>query len=222
MNTQNFAELTYQKRLRRMEARQAKRKRVGISNLSQFQEDHPKHFSWMVVNKDKFSFATAMLEAVVKYGELTEGQMAAVERCMAREQVRAEVPTAVVDMSKVREVFDRVKASGYKKTPTLRFTDFILSLAPDHGNNPGAIYVKGRDGVYLGKVVGTTFHPVSACTPERTEALAKATFDPHAEAIRYGQATGECCCCGAELTDPVSIERNIGPICEGRYFGRSR
>lgn len=29
----------------------------------------------------------------------------------------------------------------------------------------------------------------------------------------YGVATGQCCVCGAELTDPKSVEAGIGPVC---------
>jgi hypothetical protein len=35
--------------------------------------------------------------------------------------------------------------------------------------------------------------------------------------VAYGRATGSCSCCGRELTDPVSIEAGIGPICAGRF-----
>ena len=33
------------------------------------------------------------------------------------------------------------------------------------------------------------------------------------EAKTYGRRTGTCCCCGATLTNAVSIEAGIGPIC---------
>lgn len=33
----------------------------------------------------------------------------------------------------------------------------------------------------------------------------------------YGRATGTCCCCGRELTDPASIEDGIGPICATKF-----
>lgn len=36
------------------------------------------------------------------------------------------------------------------------------------------------------------------------------------EAKAYGRETGVCCNCGAELTDPKSIEAGIGPICASR------
>jgi len=45
--------------------------------------------------------------------------------------------------------------------------------------------------------------------------------DPYNAVTRYGKETGVCCCCGRTLTDPVSIDAGIGPICAGRYFGIS-
>ena len=33
----------------------------------------------------------------------------------------------------------------------------------------------------------------------------------------YGKETGRCILCGRELTNPVSVEQGIGPICAGRY-----
>lgn len=32
-----------------------------------------------------------------------------------------------------------------------------------------------------------------------------------------GKQSGICEACGRELTDPVSIARGIGPVCEGRF-----
>ena len=39
------------------------------------------------------------------------------------------------------------------------------------------------------------------------------TTDPQMYIINYGFETGECSICGRELTDPESIKRGIGPIC---------
>lgn len=36
------------------------------------------------------------------------------------------------------------------------------------------------------------------------------------EARQFGIETGACICCGAELTDPKSIEAGIGPVCAKR------
>lgn len=36
------------------------------------------------------------------------------------------------------------------------------------------------------------------------------------QAKEFGRRTGVCINCGAVLTDPVSVEAGIGPICAGR------
>lgn len=37
------------------------------------------------------------------------------------------------------------------------------------------------------------------------------------QAAAYGKATGRCCVCCAELTNPESIELGIGPICRTKF-----
>ncbi|WP_440066472.1 DUF6011 domain-containing protein [Streptosporangium sp. OZ121] len=37
------------------------------------------------------------------------------------------------------------------------------------------------------------------------------------EAMAFGRETGSCCICGRVLTNPESIEKGIGPICEQRF-----
>ena len=39
-----------------------------------------------------------------------------------------------------------------------------------------------------------------------------------AQAAAIGHATGVCCCCGRELTDPISVANGVGPICAAKYF----
>lgn len=43
--------------------------------------------------------------------------------------------------------------------------------------------------------------------------------DPLAAARKYGKLSGRCCSCGRDLTDPVSIENGIGPICATKFGG---
>lgn len=40
------------------------------------------------------------------------------------------------------------------------------------------------------------------------------------QAKEFGALYGTCCVCGRTLTDEVSIEAGIGPVCAGRYFAR--
>lgn len=52
--------------------------------------------------------------------------------------------------------------------------------------------------------------------PELLSRLASIEQDPEAAAVRHGKASGRCSICSRDLTDPVSIERGIGPICIGK------
>lgn len=61
------------------------------------------------------------------------------------------------------------------------------------------------------------FTPVRACQETTVSALEKIAIDPAEAARLYGKETGSCSCCGRELTDPVSIEAGIGPICAGKW-----
>lgn len=38
------------------------------------------------------------------------------------------------------------------------------------------------------------------------------------QAKQFGDETHFCCCCGQQLTNKVSIERGVGPICYANYF----
>lgn len=43
--------------------------------------------------------------------------------------------------------------------------------------------------------------------------LARIAEHPRAAAMLYGEVTGHCPKCGAELTDPKSVAAKIGPVC---------
>jgi hypothetical protein len=123
-----------------------------------------------------------------------------------------------VEAGQLLEAFERASAAGLRR-PRLHFGEYVVSLAPPGGKNPGALYVKGAgaEGVYLGKVVGGRLLASRDCTPEVRDALAQLMSDP-AEAVRaYGQRSGSCAICNRQLTERASVERGIGPICAERF-----
>jgi hypothetical protein len=112
---------------------------------------------------------------------------------------------------------DRQKArAGRAASKARKLETAVVSFADA---NPGVVeylteaakYVKTVEDEYLGKILGTTY------TGKPAPALAAIAADPRGEAVRYGRATGSCSCCGRELTDPVSIEQGIGPICVTKW-----
>lgn len=153
---------------------------------------------------------------------LTERQVDACQRMLAKiaqrdearqqERLKQQVET---DLSPIRRMFETAVASGYKK-PTYRAEGLVINRAPDTGANPGALYVKNEDGVYLGKILGTTFTP-SRDGREAAPILQAIAVDPLQAALRYGQRTGRCSCCGRELTNHTSIDLGIGPVCREKW-----
>ena len=125
---------------------------------------------------------------------------------------------ADIDVSKIEISFTAARANGLKH-PKLRLAGYTFSPAPATGRNAGSLYVKraAGDGEYLGKITDGRFQPVFACTAEDRASIVAAASDPHAAAKAYGQQTGSCSCCGKELTNGLSIELGIGPICRDKY-----
>jgi hypothetical protein len=186
---------------------------------------HKAEIDWMYAKAPTFSFARSMVDAVAQYGELTENQLATVQRLMAADAERsarfaAERAEREANAPKVSaeavETSLRTALSNGLKNPKLRLDTFTFSLAKAHSKNAGAIYVT-EDGEYLGKIVDGKFVRVWACKPETETRVVCAASNPAAAAEAYGRRTGSCSCCGRELTAADSIARAIGPICASKF-----
>tara|TARA_R110000868_G_scaffold234477_2_gene488169 strand:+ start:1628 stop:2464 length:837 start_codon:yes stop_codon:yes gene_type:complete len=194
--------------------------RMELTNWAEFAEQNPEAAAWIIANPN-FEFATAMGVAVRKYGILTEKQMAAITRGVERDAARkaaavARVETAaVVDTSLIEAAF--AKAATTLGKPVLRLSGFKISRAPAGGKNPGALYIKSNEGTYLGMVKEGKFLPSRDCGDAMKADILAVFADPQGAAIAYGRLTGSCSCCGRELTNGVSIERGIGPICAEKF-----
>jgi len=194
-------------------------------------DDHKPETKWMTeATKRGFNFAFEMVQTILKYGFLTERQLAAVRRCMAkdiereeeRERIKARAPDITGGaLDKIEKAF----ASAIQrdiKYPKMRLDSFIFSKVRS-GANAGAIYVKtiekDADGErrYLGKIVDGRFVRARLCTPEEQERIIAVAMDPEAAAKAYGQRTGTCSICGRKLSRNESIDRAMGPICAENY-----
>jgi len=168
------------------------------------------------------NFAMSLCEQAARGRTLSTRQVEAAERMLAKldarqaERAAAEQSTVAVNLSPIKEKFDDVHAKGNKR-PRFYANGIVISRAPDHGRNAGALYVKYENGEYCGKVVNGRFMPVKV-DENITRILQDVALDPMGTALRHGKLTGSCSCCGRPLTDPTSIEKGIGPICEARWF----
>jgi hypothetical protein len=217
----------------RLKAKMATQKRAvakveaQANKAQEWKEANPAEAAWMEASAGNFEFARSMLDALNKYGHLTEKQMETVQRltvqsaerqaARAVEQAARAVSAPVVTVQAIEVAFNNAKEAGVKY-PKLRLDTFVFSPAGENSKNAGAIYIKNKeDGVYLGKVAGGRLFTSRDCTTEAAERIVAVSSDPKQAAVAYGMKFGACSICGRALTDSDSIARGIGPICAENY-----
>lgn len=205
----------------RQKARQSKASRLDAAQAA-FNEAEPGLIEDLQKLTEWNSFAQSLVGQFSTKGDLSPGQIAAarkmlakVEKTTAGRDAKRESEAVEVDLSPIQKMFATAMESGLKR-PTYRAEGLIISRAPDHGRNAGALYIK-RDGEYQGKITDSRFYAVRSADECTADAIKTIAADPEAAAVRYGRLAGSCSCCGRELTNPVSIERGIGPICADKY-----
>ena len=107
------------------------------------------------------------------------------------------------------------------KRPCFRIEGLHITIASEVSANPGYLYIKDDNWNYIGKVTPDGYMKItfpSLITAVQKTVLMAAVHDPEEIAMSNGQATGTCCCCGRTLTNKLSIELGIGPICRGFWF----
>lgn len=170
------------------------------------------HFASDVLNSiDRgFHISDRVLSALV-------GMIAKVEATRAAKIAATAANTKQVDLNRIREMFDVAVSNGAKK-PVYRAEGLKISLAPASGRNAGALYVVViEDDAYQGKIEGTAYKAVREAAAGTYDALLRIAADPMKAAVDFGRATGNCSCCGKELTNALSIELGIGPICRTKW-----
>ncbi len=202
---------------------QAKKLSKHEAKQAEFNAAYPGMVAFLKANTWS-SFCVDLLANYERWGSLTDNQAGAVTRMMAKMAVKAEerkveaqLRQVAVDLTPIKRMFEAALTSGLKKT-IYRAEGLVLSLAKVYSTNPGAIYVKDiSSGEYLGKVLDGTFHATRAATDDQKARLQAIAANPLEAAIRWGQKTKQCSCCGLTLTNKLSVELGIGPICRGKW-----
>jgi len=200
-----------------------------------WREAHKDLIRWIETEADRFrtgkttfDFIAKMSEAITEFGWLTDNQLAAVQKCKAKSDERQatwkakrETDAVAIDCSKIEQAFDRARANGLSRKLKLHFPHFNIS--PDRN---GTLWVnslthtndRGLPAAF-GKIVDGKLTTFRLATPEIVEEIKAFAADPASNARVTGKRKdfGICCCCGATLTDPKSIEAGIGPICASKW-----
>jgi hypothetical protein len=194
-----------------------------------FKQAEPEVWAWINEECDRFPFAAKMLEGIATYGSLTEGQLAACRRLVEAAKARKEERTqrlasapqvASEGVDRLKAAFDKAiafsAAKGLKLSPRITVDGMTISPAKADSKNPGALYVKGSDRTYLGKIADGQFFPSRECGEVQKTKVLAFVADPAEAAKVYGQTSGTCCICNATLISKWK-HRGIGPICAEKF-----
>lgn len=205
----------------------ARKATAATDALAAFEAAHPQVWAWIKANAQKFDFATKMVEVIVRFGDLSAGQLAACQKMADKDAARAEqrieriqnapqVASEGVDRLKV--AFDKARAYAAAKAtgltirnPKITIGGMTISPAKAESKNPGALYVKDG-GVYVGKIADGKFFAANANGAELASKVQAFIANPAEAAKVYGQETGVCCVCNATLKSEWRL-RGIGPVC---------
>lgn len=172
--------------------------------------------AWDLMKFIPSSFAQSLYNS----DKLSEKQLAWVHKLAMDYKERAEADSGDAKFEALFNAFKAARSKGAKRL-TLRFAGINVKPSRDCSSlwvTSQTETEEGRYGLqpkYLGKVTPTGMD--SRLPSVVKETLIAAANDPLTAAIRYGKESGECSCCGRELTDPKSIERGIGPICATKF-----
>lgn len=211
-------------KIQRFKDNRAKAANTIANRAAEWKVQHADLWEWLTANS--FDFSNSMIDSIERYGRLTDNQINAVRRCIAKqaerraERLRAQEDskTELTGVVAVVEAMRKAKFLGNKK-PKIRTKEITFTFAPDNGKNADHVYAKATGGLYLGKIdFSGRLTPSRDCVGEVLETLKRVASDPITAAIDYGKQTGVCACCGRDLEDEKSVERGIGPICYDKYF----
>lgn len=163
------------------------------------------------------SFATSLLSGFEQYGRFTDRQRPYVERLVQSVAAPAPAPAPVPAPAITLPVIcGLVNLNRFA-----RFTVGKLTLSLK--NDGSLIWVKWG-GSIAGRIDSATCVYTQSRKYLRDAALAEALAmlhkieaDPLNTARDEGVLTGRCACCSRPLTDPVSIDFGIGPICREKF-----
>ena len=158
------------------------------------------------------SHNTFAMDLIVRK-QLSEKQIAWVHYLATQDVIDSQTPATVGEyQSLVQKMYDAVKNNTRKLQ--VRLPGVTLSTV-NQGVNVGCVYIYENQS-YVGKI--TTLGELIGTVSEDVKNLLEDANDNLLQLAKiYGHETGNCSICGRTLSDPLSIQMGIGPVCAQRF-----
>jgi hypothetical protein len=196
-----------------------------------YTETHKELVNWLIAAKQRnikrdgtFDFPAKMIEAIDKYGSLTDAQVAACEKLMAKDKERQaewakrDATRVEMDAGKITEAFAKARGDASLDGDgllNLKLRLDTFQFSPDR-QNVSDVWVK-EGNTWCGKIEGGKFKRFKNCTDDQEARIKVCCDDPAAAAKAYGLRFKNCSCCGRVLTNEQSRQLGIGPICAAKW-----
>jgi hypothetical protein len=171
------------------------------------------------------AFAASVVQQFDRRGDLSPRQWECIAR-MAQQLSTAGSTAPVVAAEGVQTLYRWLKGARERglKRPSVRYPfggsaiKFSLPSANSRYVGEQVVFVK-CDADYAGRLQDAALHLSGRFTAPRGFAarVAEIAAEPFQQAVAAGHASGSCCFCGRELTDPRSVQHGYGPVCAGHY-----
>lgn len=243
---------------------QKRKARSQAENVEAFKAEFPAEAQWIISHSDGNTFADSLRQSVEKYGRLTEKQLAAVRKGMARDDDAAEgfkawaaeneeianwltteadngnefaasLMNAVKRYGSLTENQEAAVRRNLDKAVAEKPSDLDISSLKGYYAVPGGktrlkicVRKPGKNSKYHGwtfvddgaaygnrKTYGKQA-PDGLYSGQIQDELRAVLADPKEAQIAYGKLTGVCGVCGRMLEDEESVAAGIGPVCASK------
>lgn len=170
--------------------------------------------TWVEANSGHFDFATSLGNSLRQYGTLTENQVAAVRRCIVKENER-KAAIALVPKNPAGLDLSSVPSGCYAVPGGDTRLKVKIDNVTDEGKWKGWVFVKDAAVYGEGKRYGSQ-RPNQNYKGDIEDVLRVIAANPAEASMAYGKLVGCCGVCGRPLENADSVARGIGPICAGK------